>query len=371
MHNGARQEFSGKHGQIVTFLEGNGLDAVLLGTRANFAWATGGRDNHVVQGTTAGFAQLLISRDRAYLLSTNIEMPRLEDEELSGLEIETLATPWHAEDVLETVRNLGFDHERVRSDMPELGLISLDHDFDRLRYQLTPFEQSRYRQLGRDARDIVEEICGEILPGWTEYDVAGEVEGALVADGMIPSVVLVGSDERAYRYRHPIPKDKPIERYVMVVVCARRHGLVTNLTRCVHFGEPPSELRERFEAVTYVDAQMIAATQAGANASAIFDRCVDAYRQSGFDGEWRHHHQGGATGYAEREYLATPDIDEVVLDGQAFAWNPSIQGSKSEDTILVHDEDNAEFITEPGPDWPTLAHTVEGTEIARPGLLMR
>lgn len=370
MDNGARHEFYGKHRQIASFLERRGLDAVLLGTRANFAWATGGCDNHVVQGTEDGFAQLLVSRDRAYVLTTNIEMPRLEDEELKGLDVEALATPWHAEDVLATVRNLSFDIERVHSDMPSLGLMSLTNDFDRLRYQLTSVEQTRYRELGRAVRDVVEEICGEIQPGWTEYDVAGEVDGALVASGLIPSVVLVGSDERAYRYRHPIPKDKPIERYVMVVVCARRYGLVANLTRCVHFGEPPSELRERFDAVTEVDARIIEATRVGRPVADIFNRCIGAYRELGYADEWQRHHQGGATGYVEREYLATPDIDESVLDGQAFAWNPSIQGSKSEDTVLVT-EDGVEFITEPGPGWPRDVHTVEGTGIARPGLLVR
>ncbi len=371
MNNGARQEFSRKHQRIVSFLQQHGLDAVLLGTRAHFAWATGGRDNHVVQGSENGFAQLLVARERAYLLATDIEMPRLEDEELTGLSVESLAMPWHAEDVLATVQNLGFDPERVRSDIPSFGVAPLSGDFDRLRYQLTPHERSRYRQLGADARDVVEEICGEVLPGWTEHDVAGEVEGALVAEGMIPSVLLVGSDERAYRYRHPIPKAKPIDRYVMVVVCARRHGLVANLTRCVHFGEPPSELRERFEAATHVDARMIRATRVGVPVAEVFQEAVDGYRDVGFDGEWKLHHQGGATGYAEREYLATPEAEETVLDGQAFAWNPSIQGSKSEDTILASDAEGIERITDPGAGWPTRVHTVDGVDIARPDLLVR
>lgn len=371
MNANARDEFSRKRQQIVSFLEDHGHEAVLLGTRANFAWATGGRDNHVVQGTEAGFAQLLISRERAYLLATNIEMPRLEDEELTGLAIETLATPWHAEDVPSMVHNLGFDFERVRSDLPAFGMVQLSNPFDRLRYQLTPSERARYRELGRDARDAVEAVCREIEPGQTEHEVAGEVERGLVAQGAIPSVLLVGSDERAYRYRHPIPKAKPIERYAMIVVCARRHGLVANLTRCVHLGEPPSELRERFEAVTAVDARMIGATRLGADVADVFQASVAAYRDVGFDAEWKHHHQGGATGFVEREYLATPEIDETVLDGQAFAWNPSIQGSKAEDTILVSKAEGVEFITQPGGDWPTHGHMADGREITRPGLLVR
>lgn len=237
--------------------------------------------------------------------------------------------------------------------------------------RLTPNEQAHYRQLGADARDVVEEICGEIFPERAEHDVAGEVEGALVAEGIIPSVLLVGSDERAYRYRDPIPKAKPIDRYVKVVVCARRQGLVANLTRCVHFGEPPSELRERFEAVTTVDARMIGATRVGVSVADIFQQRVDGYRDVGYDGEWKCHHQGGATGYAEREYLATPEVDETVLDAPAFAWPPSIQGSKSEAPILVSEADGMEYITKPGNGWPTQVHTVDGFDIARPDLLVR
>ena len=49
----------------------------------------------------------------------------------------------------------------------------------------------------------------------------------------------------------------------------------------------------------------------------------------------RNHHQGGLTGYEPREFLAIPGSQEMVVEGQAFAWNPSIAGAKVEDTILV------------------------------------
>ena len=50
------------------------------------------------------------------------------------------------------------------------------------------------------------------------------------------------------------------------------------------------------------------------------------------------------TGYEPREFLATPGSQEIVTEGQAFAWNPSITGAKVEDTILVGAEKN-EIIT--------------------------
>jgi hypothetical protein len=45
-------------------------------------------------------------------------------------------------------------------------------------------------------------------------------------------VFLVASDERIAQYRHPLPcSGKAVERYVMVVGCFQREGLVVSLTR--------------------------------------------------------------------------------------------------------------------------------------------
>jgi hypothetical protein len=56
-----------------------------------------------------------------------------------------------------------------------------------------------------------------------------------------------------------------------------------------------------------------------------------------------------------------------VKPGQAFAWNPSITGTKSEDTILI-DEKGCEVITAMA-DWPQIPVQVEGRLIERPTIL--
>ena len=50
---------------------------------------------------------------------------------------------------------------------------------------------------------------------------------------------------------------------------------------------------------------------------------------------WRHHHQGGLTGYRSREAIATPGAALEIADGQAFAWNPSLPGAKAEETFVL------------------------------------
>jgi antitoxin VapB len=88
---------------------------------------------------------------------------------------------------------------------------------------------------------------------------------------------------------------------------------------------------------------------------------------AGFPDEWRLHHQGGLAGYLPREIVATPETQDEVSVGQVYACNPSIAGTKSEDTILVGERDNKVLTVIPG--WPTLSVEIEGQTIERPRIL--
>ena len=62
------------------------------------------------------------------------------------------------------------------------------------------------------------------------------------------------------------------------------------------------------------------------------------------------HHQGGSTGYAGRDARVTDQTPGVVQPDQAFAWNPSITGTKVEDTVVAGDG-GVEVLTA-DPQWP-------------------
>jgi Xaa-Pro aminopeptidase len=146
-------------------------------------------------------------------------------------------------------------------------------------------------------------------------------------------------------------------------------GLGCFATRLVHFGEPPTELRDRHASCCYVDACLNLETVPGADVATIFRKATAAYEETGHADEWRLHHQGGSTGYAGREYKAHGEIEETVLTNQPFAWNPSITGTKSEDTIITT-ESGQRFLTDPA-GWPTLTVQYEGTTLERPDILVR
>jgi antitoxin VapB len=137
----------------------------------------------------------------------------------------------------------------------------------------------------------------------------------------------------------------------------------------VHFGKLPAELQRKAAAVAQVDATFIAHTRPNTPLKDIFQKAVEAYERTGYGDQWHFHHQGGATGYEPREYNGTPSAADVVQLNQVFAWNPSIAGTKSEDTILVGEKEN-EVLTRTEM-FPTLKIEVAGRVVERPQTIER
>ena len=154
----------------------------------------------------------------------------------------------------------------------------------------------------------------------------------------------------------------------MLVLCARQRGLIVSLTRLVHFGKLPAELRRRHDLNCAVDAAFIRNTRVGLPVRDVFQRGVAAYSAAGFPEEWHLHHQGGPCGYEPRDYVGTPTIPGVVLENQAFAWNPSNTGTKSEDTLLATCR-GPRLITA-AREWPMVEVAGKEGAIPRPDILV-
>jgi antitoxin VapB len=203
----------------------------------------------------------------------------------------------------------------------------------------------------------------------SELEIAGVLSAHIYATGAPPVVALIAADDRIQRYRHPAPTNQRVERSAMLVVCARKYGLIVSATRLVAFGGISDDLIRRTEACAAVDAHAWHASQPGRTLGATFGDICAAYARYGYADEWHLHHQGGVTAYENREVQARLESTHLINTGQAFAWNPSITGTKSEDTMILT-ANGADSITSTG-NWPMIDVTIDGTHYQRPGILVR
>ena len=354
-------ELTEKRRRLHALLDAHRLDAIVLRRPGNVAWYSCGGRSHILATPDVGVADIVVRRDGDEVVTAVNEAPRLEAEELAALDARFNVLPWEAD--REAALPAG---PRVGSDSPLGESLDVSSAIEEARRALPPPEVDRYRALGRDAAEAMTEAARLLRPESTEYEAAAALARALVARETDPIVLLVAGEERLPHHRHPLPTSAPLGRLVMLVACARRHGLIANLTRFVAFGGLPDDLRERHERLLRVDVAFNLATVPGRPVGDAFRAGLAAYEAHGFGaGEWRLHHQGGLTGYEGRDYFATAGSAALVEEAQAFAWNPSVPSLKSEDTILAR-ADSPEVLTV-DPEWP--AQEVDG--MARPLVLER
>ena len=357
-----KSEVDEKLGKIRSFMGREGIDYLLITTQTNFQWLTGGRP-YVNPAVEKACGDLLIARDKAYLVANNIEAGRLLTEELPGLGFEKLEYCWwQTTGQRDRLKAITFGGEIIMDS--QLGV-----KFAELRWDLTLAEQGRYRDTGKCVALALEEVAFVVKPGDSELTIAALIKDKAIRLGVNPLVTLVAADDRAFKYRHPLPTAKKIDNYVMLVLTGEKHGLFAAATRLVHFGPVPADIRNRHDAVLKVDAAFIAATVPGAHVKDIFLAGQKAYTNVGFADQWQYHHQGGMIGYNAREFKATADSLEIVQAGQVYAWNPSIAGVKSEDTFLIGNGMITNLTY--SASFPTIVVEYGGITLKRPDILIR
>ena len=350
--------------RLDAYLADRGLEAVWFARPNGFAWLTGG-DNVVDADADVGVAAAGYD-GTLRVVTDNIETDRLAEEELpDAFAVESF--PWHAGSLAEAVAERSPAPAAADFDVPGFEGV----DGSRLRQPLTDDDVERYRELGREVAAAVETVCRNLEPEDPEYEVAAGIDISLASRDVDTPVVLVGGAERASSYRHYTPTDAALGDYALVSVTAERAGLYASMTRTVAF-DAPDWFEDRHRAAARVEATALRATEAAAagdltdgedapdTAGDVFAALREAYDAVGFADEWEKHHQGGAAGFAGREWIATPGSDDPVRRPMGYAWNPTVQGTKSEDTHLVT-ADLTERLTKTG-QWPT--HEVEPVAVA-------
>ncbi len=330
-----RAEIKEKKKRIRTLMDSLNLSAILLKRQCNFSWITCGGTNQVSIASDTGAASILITSSEEYVICNNIEAPRIEKEEKlseQGFQIKTFK--WY-EDWEEKIIHEITKGGKIGCDIDFPGTKNISQALNTIRYALTPSEVERYKEVGYLSSRAIEETALTIKPGDKECEIIGRLAERLWTNRLDYITTFCAADERIANYRHPLATEKKVDQRVMLCVNARKWGLIISLTRFVQFGKIPEEIKKKYQANVYIDCVMMANTIPGKPVVEVFKKGIETYKEMGYPEEYQYHHQGGAIGYTGRDYRVNFQTNEIVQENQAFAWNPSITGSKSEDTILA------------------------------------
>jgi len=351
-----------------SLLEREELDALVIGRQDNFAWLTAGGDNHVVLSSELGAGYAVLTRDRKWLVTHRMDRQRFEDEFAAGQDFQVVSLYWYQgsplDKVLELTRGL-----RVGADFALPGARLLGAELVDLHYPLTELELERYCWIGSRVNQILLRVATELQPGMTEQEIAARLLYDYALAGFTIDVLLVGVDDRVARYRHPIPTDRALECYALLHPAARRWGLHANVTRLVHFGEPPGQLRRAVEAVQAIGAAVATLLAPGVRFAQVLEEQIRVYRKSGFGDEWHNHFQGGITGYLLGDPARCQNQEARAVLGQAYDYFITVPGAKFEELMLLTQQ--GVEISSLGPGWPIRSVPTARGEIEIPDILIR
>jgi|SRR5690554_4635757 len=355
------REINNKLEKLQNIYRSNGAKGILINKQKNISWLLRGR-SHVGFFSEDGVCSLLLNENGLHLLVNNIESRRLPSEEFPEETLVIIEYPWYKEDTrLKLAGELTGENYITDGQVEDL--------LKPLRLKFSPGEIEDYRYLGQDAGAVLEEVCFSVKPGMTEFAIASLLAQKSVERGLEPNVILTAADERIYLYRHPLPTNRVVEKYVMLVLVARKHGLMVSLTRFVSFTALPGELKKKQFHLSKINTELISHTRPGKTTGEVFVFLRQKYAEAGYPDEWKLHHQGGIIGYSPREYKITSQIDIQIEAGNAYAWNPSITGFKAEDTYLIR-ENNNELLTLT-PNLPSVEMKENNQKVKTAGILVR
>ncbi len=362
-----RTESEIKIHRLQALMEELKLDGIFLKRQDDFAWITCGGRNYVGAGDMGNAGVLVKSDGKAFLVTNNIEAPRMADEEnVAALGYQVRDYLWHDNSGEKNILLKLVPSGRIGMDF---GSSSIADEVKKLRFSLTESEIERYVLIGSDASSCMEEAAFNIIEGQSEYEIASSIMARMEKKGLELVSCMVAGDERISRYRHPLPTSNKIRNLVQIGGNFRRNGLIICMTRYVCFGSLPDGLLKQYRDNQLIDCTYISATRPGCDFIYPLLEGKKKYEELGYADEFDKHHQGGPIGYAGRDYRVDFNTKGKIAENQAFCWNPSITGTKSEDTVIVTTQGIIP-VTRPVL-FPTVHLEVGGIAYDRPDILIK
>ena len=344
--------------KIRKYLAKNDLDGMLLGRRSSFAWFSGGESSMNFY-TDMGLGFIWVTKDDAFAYCSNNEQKRISYE-IFEEKFPVKSFSW-VEGPGPNLQKLITD-KKVVSDFNLAGAIEDFGSIKKLRYQLNPTQVEIATLLSKRSAEFLENCLKNLKSGMSEIQIQAEVRYLFEKEGIALPVLLVAGDENLNNYRHPLATNKFVKDKVMVVICSLYKGVMIAASRIRYFRAETAQEKLQNQAVAKINADMIAASKLGTHSKDLWNNMLHSYKNHNFEQEYLNHHQGGAIGFESREWILRPNLNETLLENQLIAWNPTLIGSKSEETVLVT-QGETKMLTITG-GYPTL--TYNGVTVTTP-----
>ncbi|MCL4416501.1 MAG: aminopeptidase P family protein [Actinobacteria bacterium] len=361
-----KDEFLNKKQRLLKSIENKNIGAVLISKQSNFLWITCGKRNDVLKNYNNSLVYLLITKEEDYLIATNSDGNRVIQEELLNLNFNKIIYKWDCEDVFDAIKKLGIQ-KKIGGDFNDHRITNIEDLLINLRVNLTYHEIGRTIQFCKRYTKILTEFCLELKPEIKECEIAASLNYRLLMDNIKATVLMIGSDDRIFKFRHPVATNKIVNKYLLISTVVEEDGINISVSRSVYFGKAPKNLHRKQYLVNFIDATYYNYSISGRNLTELYIKGKETYSKMNLLYEWEKHTQGGIIGYTPREIEIKENSNYTLNNNNLISFNPTIEGVKTEDVLLIEDDKPKQLTID--NNWPCEELNINKSIYLKPKIL--
>jgi Xaa-Pro aminopeptidase len=327
-----------------------GVDALILSLGHDLPYLTG-----YLAMPLERLTLLVVPRDG----QVSLIIPKLEAPRVRAMPSVFTLVPWNetedpvliAHQLLGSARTIAVGDQMWSRFLVDLLLHRADNHFVRsvvvmeaLRSRKDNAEIDALIAAGAAADRVAAQLhAGDIpLVGRTEAEVSADISARLIAEGhqKVNFAIVAAGENAASPHHHAGDR---IIRHGEIVLCdfgGTMNGYCSDITRCVHIGEPPADIAAAYAVLMQAQAAGVAAGAVGTsceNVDSVTRAIIDA---AGY-GEYFVHRTGHGIGMEEHEdpYMVSGNTTPIAA-GHAYSVEPGIYvpgkwGMRLEDIVVA------------------------------------
>ncbi len=322
------------------------LDAVFITAPAEDTSHTIGANRRYVSGFTGSMGQLLITPDQAFVAVDfrYYDQAQRESPEFTLFQANGPMKTWLGNLLAEAKlggKRLGFEahgvtyaiYHAIRSVIGEMAesdrpnLVATEHLVESLRAYKEPDEIEALARAVALGDAAFEDVAARIEPGWTEKQVAWEIEKYARehgAEGLsFPTIVAAGPWGAM---PHAQPRDHVIQRGdgVVIDMGVNLDGYMSDLTRTIVVGEPDDKFKKIYDIVLAAQLtaeELIRSGMTGGEAHMLAHRVIE---EAGYGDNFGHGLGHGVGLQVHESPRVGRSSEDVLQDGMVLTVEPGI-----------------------------------------------